>query len=399
MKNSLRDDILQKVLSTKKNNIVLEVATGVGKTRLALEKLHQLYLIDYKILIVIPRNVLIQNWKDEFIKWGYADMLDNIVFTTYVSLPKYAGRWDVVIFDEAHHISERCQEALKSFNITHCLFLSATLKKEHKWFISQFCHHNIEYVRITTKKAIDNEVLPDPKILLIPLELNKVTANCFYYPKKIPINFHGAIKNVPYKDRWTYKRSKIPYRLQCTEWQYYMELSSLIEWYRNKNYNPAMRNIWLHKCGERLQWLSSIKLDYTKQIISTLSNRYVVFCNTIEESEKLGVPPINSKVGIENLEEFNSGNIDEIAAVNMLNEGMNLVNCQIGIFNSINASELMQVQKVGRLLRHKNPFIIIPYFKATREEEIVDKWMEGYNPQLIHKLDNINNLKEINMMV
>ena len=36
-----------------------------------------------------------------------------------------------------------------------------------------------------------------------------------------------------------------------------------------------------------------------------------------------------------------------------------------------------------RALRHKNPILIIPFFRDTREEELVRKWMENYNKNLI----------------
>ena len=172
MDNGLRDEVQNKVLNTTKNNIVLEVATGFGKSYMAIRKIAQLHTSTSKILIVVPRNVLIDNWKQEFIKWHYQPLLSLITFTTYVSLPKHADKWDLICFDEAHHLSERCQEALEHFEVKHSLFLSATLKKEHKEFIREWCKEDVEFINVSTKKAIDNDVLPDPKILLIPLELD-----------------------------------------------------------------------------------------------------------------------------------------------------------------------------------------------------------------------------------
>ena len=46
------------------------------------------------------------------------------------------------------------------------------------------------------------------------------------------------------------------------------------------------------------------------------------------------------------------------------------------IIAAINSSEVMVTQKIGRILRHKNPVIIIPYYIHTREEELVDKILE-----------------------
>ncbi len=49
--------------------------------------------------------------------------------------------------------------------------------------------------------------------------------------------------------------------------------------------------------------------------------------------------------------------------------------------------ERMIVQKLGRLLRHPEPIILIPFFKNTREEEIVNKMCEHYNKTNSYYLD------------
>ena len=49
------------------------------------------------------------------------------------------------------------------------------------------------------------------------------------------------------------------------------------------------------------------------------------------------------------LNTFNKGKIKHITACNMLHEGINLVNCKYGIFANINASEYIQIQRVGKL--------------------------------------------------
>lgn len=72
---------------------------------------------------------------------------------------------------------------------------------------------------------------------------------------------------------------------------------------------------------------------------------------------------------------------------------VNLTNCRVGIFCNLNSSEIVVKQRVGRILRHKSPIIIIPYFKDTREEELVEKMIEDYNKELIKTLNNINDLE------
>lgn len=392
--DNLREQVKDSIISSEKNNFVLELPTSFGKTAIAIIKIAHLHTPTSKILIVVPRNVLIDNWKQEFIKWHYQPLLPLITFTTYVSLPKHAGKWNIIVYDEAHHLSERCQEALKHFEVKHSLFLSATLKREHKEFIKEWCKGDVEFINVTTKNAIDNNILPDPKILLIPLELDTKTPNCLWFPKKPWRKLRPPkLTFYDYKDKWKIKDKKSPYALKCTERQYYNEMSGLIEWYKRKNYHPTMKNMWLHKCGERLEWLANIKIGTVRDILKlTKSNRSITFCANILSSECLSIPCVNSKTGTYNLSKFNDGSIGQIACVGMLDEGCNLYNCQIGIFNMLNSSSRLQTQRIGRILRHKKPLIIMPYFKNTRDEEIVNTIKQDYQG-LVFTLTSINQIK------
>ena len=53
----------------------------------------------------------------------------------------------------------------------------------------------------------------------------------------------------------------------------------------------------------------------------------------------------------------------------------------------------MMIQKQGRILRHPEPIIIIPYFVNTREHELVDDLKANYNPELITVVKNVGQLK------
>ena len=72
---------------------------------------------------------------------------------------------------------------------------------------------------------------------------------------------------------------------------------------------------------------------------------------------------------------------------------VNLTNCRIGIFCNLNSSEIIIRQRCGRLLLHKSPTIIIPYFKDTREEELVQKMIEEYSKDSIISVNSINDIK------
>lgn len=382
-------------LSDKYKNLLIELPTGFGKSKQALDILKKHYKLGNNILIVIPRNVLIESWKQEFIKWKMSKYLSYVTFTTYVSLPKHVDQWNFVIFDECHHLSERCREALTSFDIDRAILLSATVKRDMKDELNEVFDNLVNY-RIKMKEAIENEVLPDPKVYLLPLYLDKSfpTEAIYKNPKgKLPMI------DVSWAQRWAAIRQKTQkVRIFCTEAQYYEDLDNQIEWFKNKymrTRNEIFKNKWLRLAGERLKWLSDKKFKTLLEINKYLANeRVLTFCNSIEQTEALG-NCINSKNknSLKTLEEFNNGEIGHISAVNCLNEGCNLVDCRVGIYGNLNSSEIIVKQRLGRILRHKDPIIIIPYYKNTREEELVNKMLEDYNPQLIKTITKISDIK------
>lgn len=384
-------------LSDKYSNILCELPTGFGKTKQALDILKRhIKKLNQGILIVIPRNVLIESWKQEFKKWGMEKYLLSVTFTTYVSLPKHEGKWDMVIFDECHHLSDRCREALTNFDIKRAILLSATVKRDMKDELNEVFDNLISY-KIKMKEAIDNEVLPDPRVFLLPL-----TLDAKYPTESIWKNPKGKepVVEVPWATRWSAIKQKVyKVRIYCSEYHYHQDLCSQIEWHKNRymrTRNEALKAKWLKLAGDRLKWLSDKKMA-TMQILKEhfKNERVLLFCNSIEQTEVLG-NCINSKFksSLTTLEDFNKGKINQISAVNMLNEGCNLVNCRIGIYGNLNSSEIIVKQRLGRILRHKDPIIIIPYYKNTREEELVEKMLEDYNPELVK---TINDIKEITL--
>lgn len=395
-----REQVRDEILQVESPHILAELPTSFGKSKIAIDLIKH-YIEQGKfgeppsVLIVVPRLVLIENWRKELEKWGCSCMERTVTFVTYVSLPKMAGDWDVVIFDEVHHLSERCRESLMYFNIYHSISLSATVSRDMRKALKDI-FPDLYIYKVTTKQAITDEVLPDPRVFLIPLSLDTLTVN-----QEIIKNKSQKITlEIPYSMRFQY--AKVKNRriiIKCTQRQYYDDMSTMIEWYKRKMYgSEVMKNLFLRKSGERLKWLSEQKTAYVKALLDLLRDqRTLTFCNGIPQTAELGKYCINSSKSkgenAENLGKFNSGKVKHITACNMLDEGMNLVNCRVGVYAVLNSSERMIKQKLGRLLRHSDPIIIIPYYVGTRDEELVNKMMEDYNPELVTKITSLTQLK------
>jgi superfamily II DNA or RNA helicase len=376
-----REEIQKKALEVvdKSKYMILELITGYGKTKVAIDLINHIcdrvfrnYECPTTILILVAKTVHKQTWKDEIEKWGGIKS-DYITIECYESLKNYENSYfDVVVADEMQHLSEARIDVLETIHINESFIgLSATIKRDMRdYFIY---NHKAEVIKCGLKEAVEDEVLPEPTVYLLPLTLD--TTN------------------------YTYKVKKFGRDIITTQKGYYDSVSSLIEWYKNKYFNSRnerIKNLWLSTAGKRLKWCAEQKEALVLSLLDKFRNyKTLTFCSSIEQSERLGKYNITSKnkASVKNLEMFNLNKIKHITACNILNEGVNLTNCRIGIFCNLNSSEIVVKQRVGRILRHKSPIIIIPYFKDTREEELVQKMIEEYSEDSIISVDSINDIK------
>lgn len=359
--------------------MILELITGMGKTKVAIDLINHICDRVFRndecpttVLILVAKTVHKQTWKDEIEKWGGVKT-DYVTIECYESLKKYEGaHFDVVVADEMQHLSEARLEVLDTLHINEAFIgLSATIKRDMRDMFIRF--HDACVIKCGLREAVDDEVLPEPTVYLMPLTLDE--------------------KN------YTYKTKRFGKNVITTQKGYYDSISSLIEWYKNKYFNSRnerMKNLWLSTAGKRLKWLAEQKEPIVLSLLDKFRNhKTLTFCSSIEQSERLGKYNITSKNkdSVKNLELFNANRIKHITACNILNEGVNLTNCRIGIFCNLNSSEIVVKQRVGRILRHRSPVIILPYFKDTREEELVEKMIEEYAKDSIIVVNGINDIK------
>ena len=369
-----REEILDKVLSTQED-IILELATSFGKSRMVIEKIKKDK--PESIVIFVPKLVLIDNWKREFIKWEATDYLNKVYFSTYRSMDKVEGYFDMIIMDESHGLTDRCKDLLEYIEARTFMFLSATLSREQvDYFKSVF---QAKHIKATLSDGFDNGTLPTPTFVHHKLSIDSVPG---------VFRFHKGNKTTKvckFKDRWAYIKAKKPVIIECSAREYLYLLDEKVEYLKKRYFQTKlepMKKSWLKASGDRLKWLGSLKNGYIQGLLDNLvDKRCLVFCISIAQAEDICPYPIVSSRddAMQILNDFNRGKINHISACNILNEGISLSECEIGIFASINSSEVMQVQKCGRILRHKEPKIHLVYFKGTREEEIVKTMLENYN--------------------
>lgn len=302
------------------------------------------------------------------------------------------------ITGNCHHLSAAKRELAKNYHSNYNILLSATIGRDLLWELKSL-FPNLYVYKIGIKTAIEEDILPEPTIVRIPLRLSmfnlpqqwiinpKATKVC---PRKYPLN-----KNT----YWYLKKcdKHTQYIMEGTTTEYMNLQNSLIEFYKSRQGNIRMRNIWLQMCGARLHWLAMLKNNVVLRILKLLDDeKTLTFCSNIEQAELLSPNAIHSgnDKAMELKNAFNEGKIKHISSINILSEGANLTECKYGIWARYNASEIAIFQKQGRILRHKKPIMILPYFMNTREEELVNKMCEGNGTTKIITLD-INNINKI----
>lgn len=348
----------------KSKNVAIQAGTGLGKTKLALELLYELGSIKLnhlKILIVVAEKAHINNWNAEMVKWNLP--FGDATIICYASLKKYKDtKWDAIIFDEAHHLgSELRLTIFSTLKADNFIFLSATLKDSLLYELSQSCGH-IESIKMGLQEAFASEVLPEPKIILIPMTLNNTVYNSMIVEEWGKSKQRVTLKCL-YKDRWKYLRAKKQYpnaRLEiiCTPKQHYDYISEQFEYYKNRYFacrNEAVKNKWLQCGSKRKRLLGLLKTRNAKALIDTSlkDKRFICFCSSIEQADYLGKEnSIHSKKkdSFNIIQNFNDKKISSLFAVGMLQEGMNLTDIEAGIIIQLDGEERPFIQKFGKLV-------------------------------------------------
>ncbi len=397
-----REEVFQECLTKIDNTkfLLLELATGYGKTKLSIDLVNHLIATKYQgkkvsMLLLVAKTVHKQAWKDEIKKWGGVEV-DTLTVECYESFKNHQYEYyDIVVADECHHLnSDKRLDILKTVSYGNFIGLSATIPQKLKMYLKYEYH--AEVVSCDLVEAIDSDILPEPQIILLPLQVDdtKATETIEINPKAKGRVYYGDFSLL-----WRYRKQKVHAIIHCTPKQKLGDMNNQILFAKSRYQRTRqdfMRNKWLFDCGERIKFLANLKNDIVKDILRKLAKqRCITFCKTIEQAEALGKFCIHSKNPNSDdiYKNFNAKNINHIASVNVLNEGANLVDCKYAVFANYSASEICSAQRIGRSLRHKSPVIIMPYYEGTREQEIIEEMVNGFNPdalKVIHSVDELD---------
>ena len=350
----------------------LELATGVGKTRigiLAALYFAKKYAFDIKILIITPTETIRDySWKDEFVKWKALDVYDNCVRTECINtIYKWKDKhFDLIIADEIHNFlpdhGATEYEFYKFFEQNtwdNILGLSGSISLAKHYYLNKIAP--IVYT-LSTPEAVELGLVAPYKIYNIPIEFTDEERKEY---QSLTVRI-GALKERGYKAWGQIGQRKILISNAINKLAAVEELVPIFE--------------------EDYGIIFSQYTDFVDQITSNLGEKCVSFHSKVSKKQR--------KL---NLEAFSDGRtkVKIISTAKALNEGANLPRLNYAIIVAGTSKDKDVIQRIGRIIRfeeNKQATLIRLYVPNTQET----KWLTSSQSKFeVRYLTDIKELKKI----
>lgn len=314
---SLRDDRQLEFAKIwlKKKHGVLNLCPRFGKIRTSINVLRKLN--PNTVLIAYPDNKIKDSWQADFEDLNYDD--GNVVYTTHLSLKKYADKkFDLVIIDEIHLLSEAQIEVCKDLldNNKQVLGLTGTLSSETERTLEEELDLHV-VATYPIEKAIEEGVIVDYEIHVIRVPLDNTVYN----------DYKGKLK---------------------TEKKHYDGIS----WVINKLQNSGTDTMFMRLARMRLIQSSLAKTNATKKLLAKHKDeRVLVFCGTTSVADNLGIPSYHNKSKEKQIfEDFAEGKGNHLAVVKIGNTGVTFSKLSKVIINSFDSNPENLTQRIFRCM-------------------------------------------------
>lgn len=342
-KTSIQEECLQRILPLKRCGAAISM--GVGKTLLGLKHMHEMYLAGARrFLVVAPKRSIFQSWKDDAVKFNMQHLLPYIKFSTYIGLPKQKTDYQVVYLDECHSLLYTHQPFLSKYEGS-ILGLTGTAPKwagsEKGVMVETYCPIVYEYI---VDDAVEDGILNDYRIIVHRIKLDSARN----YLKKNRAGGQWMTSELNDYNYWTNK-------IDAAVTEKAMQIARVMR----------MKAMQVYPSKE----------TYARKLLQEQTEKCLLFCNTIDQAHKMAAFSYTSKnpKSDRNLEKFKLGEIDKMACVLQLSEGINIPGLKSGIIMHSYGNERKASQRIGRLLR-LNPDDVAEMHILCYADTIDERW-------------------------
>ena len=337
------------------------MATGSGKSKVAID-LAEYYnpkKLKGMVSLTVPTEKLRDvNWKEEFTKWDNYSLYSKSSRLCYASASKVEDEHiKLAILDEAHNITELSYQYFINNDVENIVAFSATPPTDEvKKGLFQRLGVPLVY-NLTLDNAVKLGFVAPYKITVVYTELNTVDKDVKAGNKANPF-----------------------FQTELKSYEYYTKMYE------------AGRNL---AAITRMRFISNLKsktdaAKFIKEKIMPKDDRKLIFCGSIPQAEQLSPYVFHSKSDSKHFDEFKSGEINELACVQALNEGHNFVGLDSALITQITSKEKNLLQRIGRLLRFRighEAHIWLIICKDTQDEAWLASATENIDKSKIEYVD------------
>jgi superfamily II DNA or RNA helicase len=406
MMSNPKDKIQSNAVSLSKLHrfLCLEWSTGTGKTLGALKIVKNILKDKPKAVgyLICKESTHKKNWQEDIKKHRMVKVGKSMKTVLYASLKNQKVKADFVILDECHALTPMRIKYLRQIlqKGTRIIFLSATIPQEKKDMMNNLCK-KVHYDTISLNKAIDLKLLPEPSLVVHTVQLKKTGKNWEYVYRR-PKATAKSSKRCAHKDLFmTIKNTPKDQGIICvgSEQEYYDAATKQMAYYQGLSEDFSIpfpirtgcRNKWLNIASTRKKFIAEVKTETVKNLVEefrTSKSRFICFTGSIKQVQEIGAESAvhsknDSKLNQELIDCFNNLECDELFAVKMLREGVNLTQIEKGIITQLDSGIGSFFQMLGRCLRYELPEMHLLVVENTQDEVYFKRSMDNFNEKYI----------------
>ena len=378
-RNRIQEEFAQLFLKSKTLRFSMIVATGVGKSRIALLVLNEIYK-NYDVIYIFVNADRLRDytWNQEIKQFGVPELQSKIKLVNYQTVYKWTENLGkaFIVADEIDYAigTPEYSKVFYTYSNIPMLGLTGYCAKSKRQELDKVCPLLVEY---PYDKAVEDGVINAVNFTFVRFDLSKDSndikvefkkngkANVFYQSENSAYDY----ANEAFIKSWiAYEEAFSDLALGKIDNKKFKNIEFLMKMKRQARIDILYKGI------NSVIVVNDLKLD----ILSNPNNKVITFSKYTNQADKLSVYTYHSKnskeVNESNISRFNSGEIRELATCSKIDRGENLKGLNNTILESYNSSDTIIRQRIGRNNRLDPKdvstfYILLPYYYKKNKDK------------------------------
>lgn len=376
IKDERQKEFVDKFLTLKNRRGTIIAATGMGKSKIALDILEAVHKDYDEIMIVVNADRLRDvTWKQEFLIWKKHDLFKKVNLRNYQTVYKWNPsevplEKTFIVYDEIDFAigTPEYSKVFENYKNHPSLGLTGYCAQAKRESLEKTLPVIVEY---PFEQAVEDGVINNIRFHFLKFDLDK-------NPKGIKVSYkkNGEDKHFYQSENDAYDYADKKFRILQGEYEqalFDLSMGSITQ----KTFQRVEMS-WKMARNNRLKLLynSIASANYAIKLQEAIlnkspDNKVIVFSKYTEQAEKINKNTYHSKNAPNKndkmMHDFNEGNIRCLSVCSKIDRGDNIKGLNNLILESYTSSDTVIRQRAGRGSRldpveTANIYILLPYF-------------------------------------